>query len=59
MKMSEILKNCFYPDLRQQLIDYMSDLMSRRPRISLFENKIFESYNCEIESLETLYKILE
>ena len=45
------MKDCFYPDLRAQLIKYMAKIMGRRPNLSLFEKSVFECYHFEIENL--------
>ncbi|KAL4453134.1 hypothetical protein ABPG74_015365 [Tetrahymena malaccensis] len=54
-----ILKNTFYPDLRNQLIKLISSIMTRRPRMNLFENSIFQCYHFEIQNLQYFNEILE
>lgn len=52
--LKEVLRNTYYPDLRNQLIRMIARIMARRPRMSLFENKIFECYHLEINNLDMM-----
>lgn len=57
MKLHSILKCCFVPDLRKTLIDLISSIMSQRPRLSLFDDHLFQCYHFEIDNLRILNEI--
>lgn len=58
MEITEVLKHCLVKKVRVQLMEMIAKIMARRPRVSLFKQKIFESYNYEIDILKKMTEIV-
>ena len=54
-----VAKQCFAPTLRSKLLVLLAKVIARRPRLELFENRVFQCYDLEISNLEILNEACE